>query len=118
MAHIVPFLNQICPFCGGTGIIAGERCPHCHGTGRFGTLGFTVPECHIFSTELFNLTDKAEYDGLTAQQKDYFRLLVSCIMIDLRTGSQMKTLLYSMFGLGTVTRTRIAAVIAEFEEPC
>ena len=118
MAHTLPFLTQVCPFCNGTGMIAGVTCTFCKGTGRHKELGLTVPECFAFSTEVFNLIEGSEYVALTVDQKDYLRILLSCVMVDLRTGSQMRAVLFALFGAGSLTRTRLEALLAEFTNAC
>ena len=111
--------RDTCVRCGGDGIYTeiegggSVTCPTCLG---FGTM--RADPCDvlksgvIYTFELSEATDDTEYAALSSAQKTTYALLVSLGMLDISSGTAIRTKLWAMFGDGSTTRTNLEALMA------
>ena len=56
--------------------------------------------------------ESEDYDNaLSDANKDAYRMIISCYLVDLATDSSIKTKLWNMFGEGTTTRENLEALL-------
>jgi hypothetical protein len=107
-----------CIRCGGDGIYTevegggSVTCLTCHG---YGTKRVNPAEVLkngvIYTFELSEATDDTEYLALSAGQKSTYALLISLGMLDISSGTAIRTKLWNMFGDGSTTRTNLEALM-------
>jgi hypothetical protein len=112
--------RAICVRCGGDGIYTEVEgggsvvCLTCFG---YGTKRVAPTEVLkngvIYTFELIDATDDSEYSVLSTSQKNVFALIVSSGIIDISSGTAIRTKLWDMFGDGSTTRTNLEALMAQ-----
>lgn len=71
----------------------------------------------VSNTEIYNRTDRAEYNALTAVNQQVVQRNLSTPTVDFSLGSAMRTWWYNNFLAGSATRTNLAPYIAQFDTP-
>lgn len=122
-----------CPFCDGTGEIGGEPCVACESDGvvsdvhsfiavvvkylnetRFSILfGKDFTDNLVASYKIMESTTASEYNALTDANKDAYRQIVSCGIIDLSSGTVIREKLWNMFDSESETRVALIALLGE-----
>jgi len=115
-------LKRECYHCGGSGIVpiytlptspptSTDVCPVCGGDGIIDYEYIGLPVGVFYSYQVFEATDLSEYNALNDANKGHYNILVSLGYIDLSEGSNAFNLLQNMFGPGTTTRANLLALI-------
>jgi len=105
--------------------VDGEPCPECLGQGslpielfekyvqiKFSDILEAKYNGNIFATyKIVDATDSTEYGNLSAANKEAYKMIVSCGVVDLTEGTSIRTKLWSMFGEGTTTRENLEALL-------
>jgi len=90
-----------------------DPCSACGGSGyrNTGISTFDDSGDMIEAYLLVEALDVTEYDALTDSQKLNFITLMSAGMVDVSSGSNGRSMLVSLFGAGTTTRTNMLALL-------
>lgn len=96
----------------GEGEILVDPCPSCLGTGNVKAKQEDVLEENVvYAYEILDATDTTEYNALSDANKDAYKMILMCGIVDLTEGTQSHTKLWNIFGEGTTTRTNLEALL-------
>jgi DnaJ-class molecular chaperone len=118
------FRNDICSRCNGDGIaivIVGEtpteiECPTCDGAGYvLERLSRThlMADGIVHTYEIMEATDASEYNALSDANKDAYRQIVSCGIVNLADGTALRGKMWNMFDSESTTRANIIELLGE-----
>lgn len=65
----------------------------------------------FYTFRLLEITVPAEYNALTDSQKEKFKMIISCGIIDTNPGSIILEAIYDLFPEGTATRASLDALL-------
>lgn len=112
----ISFLYEDCPFCvNGKQIQGGVEidCLSCGGAGIVPG-GTQVLDTSVFSTyKIMEATLASEYNALSAANKDAYRQIVSCGIVDLTDGTSIRTKLWNIFDSESTTRAALITLLGE-----
>lgn len=78
------------------------------------TANRTRERTSLSGSQIYNATVPSEFQALTADQKQYVRDIWGLgDSIDVRTGTNVRTVYLAIFGAGTTTRTNLANLVNE-----
>ena len=121
-----------CVQCGGTGLYpypgvggGSEPCPWpgCNGTGYYeigrltldpglNDLAVTLPrpENHFYTYQIIEATEVSDYNGLSDDNKERYKMIISATIVDLSSGMKIRQALMNMF-TGTDTYDNLVAMV-------
>ena len=67
--------------------------------------------------KIIEATVPAEYNALSDNNKDRYKLIISAAIIDFSEGTTVKNALWAMFGEGTTTRVNLEALEPSVDIP-
>ena len=125
--------EMTCPFCEGTGEIDSETCLTCEGDGVISSIHdyiATILKCAhevdiaillgkdftdglVATYKIMEATDIDEYNALSDSNKNAYGMLISCGVVDLSDGTQIRTNLWSMFDSESTTRANLITLLGE-----
>ena len=125
--------EMTCPFCNGTGEIGSETCTTCEGDGVISSiheyiativkyidetdlnilLGKDFTDNLVATYQIIESTTASEYNALSDANKDAYRQIVSCGIVDLTDGTGIRTKLWNMFDSESDTRVALIALLGE-----
>ena len=104
-----------CPFCiDGKQMSGGEEvnCLSCGGVGHL-RWGKQYLDDNIISTyQIMEATVASEYNALSDANKDAYRQIVSCGIVDLSEGTAIHTKLWALFDSESTTRAHLVTLLA------
>lgn len=62
--------------------------------------------------KIVEATVASEYAALSDANKDLYKIILSCGVVDLSTGTAVRNYLMSMFGAGTTTRANLVTLVS------
>lgn len=106
---------SVCPACNGAGTkVNGANppdtspCPACNTTGMVDTPAILrFRNGYLLATDILNATVISEYQALTSTQKELYQMILSMAVVNVGEGTNVRTLLMSMFDVGSQTRANI-----------
>lgn len=103
-----------CDKCSATGVYAGMECDHCTGLG-YQSFGDTTPPGidHVQTHEILDATDASEYNALSDNNKDAYKMIISCGLVDLSDNTSARTKLWNMFDAQSTTRANLITLLDE-----
>ncbi len=106
----------VCQQCFGDGVYEAPGsdsipCPYCPNSSGATEMGRQVlPEDVYYAYRVLEATDISEYNSLSVADKDLYKTVIAPGMVRLADGSNGRTALLSMFGVGTNTRANLLAL--------
>lgn len=82
-------------------------CPRCSGTGYQTFYKLVLPSGYFWTTDVLNCIALSELAALSAEDRTKILLVISLAVCNLNIGSVERTLLLSIFGVGSTTRANL-----------
>ncbi len=109
-------LYQICPQCDGDGIWGGKpehSCSTCNGSGFLHKFKAELNSNQFRTHQIVEATKTSEYTTLSAANKDAYKMIISCGIVDLSEGTAIRTKLWNMFDENSETRAALITLLGE-----
>ena len=67
----------------------------------------------IASCQIINATVNSEYNSLSDNHKEIYKMIISCGVLDLTEGTSIRTKLWNMFDENSTTRANLIELLGE-----
>ena len=118
------YMTETCDVCHGDGVwtvlvdkvMTDFPCPRCV------ALGFITPDIAtsevlaegiVYTYEIMEATDRSEFGALSDSNKGAYRDAMSCGIVDLSDGTQIRAALWGMFDAQSTTRANLITLLGE-----
>jgi hypothetical protein len=98
-----------CPYCKGTGELAGNVCAFCVGTGEYGLL--TLPTGYYHGVDIVDCIDFTEFNALSDNNKKDVALIIAAGFVNMNQDNPVMIKLFTCFPEGTNTCTKLLTLI-------
>ena len=111
-------LFRPCQKCETSGVWNSMPCDHCGGTGywSFGEIGpnpGSAGRDDYHTHEVLEATVAAEYNALSDANKDAYKQIISCGIVNLTDGNALRNKLWNMFDAQSTTRANLLTLLSE-----
>ena len=110
-------IRRRCERCNGSGIFSiyggpQTTCVACGGSGKISIADFGDNNA-FFTYQIIEATVASEYNALSAANKDAYRQIISCGVVDLTDGTRIRTKLWNIFDSESETRAALITLLGE-----